>query len=233
MSGSQLSVGQPWPSADRFSHYMLQISSCAAASPASVRPSELWAGSSAREPRCVRTADKQYPDLYHASHRPPVREVRWKVPHLRLVSLRSRWPAAVPVRGMLLIELAAGFDRYVRPATLVRTCDDCNFGTYGGRCIICGSQGASLFSLPTCPRPGDRLTRAPTPSLPNDQASRTHTTAPNARGSRRTATGVPRSSTSARVGQTCSTNESTSPRCLLYPRRCGMPLPGSRLLGLC
>lgn len=32
---------------------------------------------------------------------------------------------------------------YVRPATLVRTCDDCNFGTYGGRCIICGSPGES------------------------------------------------------------------------------------------
>ena len=32
-------------------------------------------------------------------------------------------------------------DSYVRPETLVRICDECNFGTYGGRCIICSSQG--------------------------------------------------------------------------------------------
>lgn len=34
-------------------------------------------------------------------------------------------------------------DSYVRPQTLVRICDECNFGTYGGRCIICGSPGIS------------------------------------------------------------------------------------------
>lgn len=34
-------------------------------------------------------------------------------------------------------------DSYVRPQTLVRICDECNFGTYGGRCIICGSKGIS------------------------------------------------------------------------------------------
>ena len=37
-------------------------------------------------------------------------------------------------------------DSYVRPETLVRICDECNFGTYGGRCIICGSPGESLYS---------------------------------------------------------------------------------------
>ena len=36
-------------------------------------------------------------------------------------------------------------DSYVRPETLVRICDECNFGTYGGRCIICGSPGEFLF----------------------------------------------------------------------------------------
>lgn len=36
-------------------------------------------------------------------------------------------------------------DSYVRPAELVRICDECNFGTYGGRCIICGSPGVSLL----------------------------------------------------------------------------------------
>lgn len=35
-------------------------------------------------------------------------------------------------------------DSYVRPETLVRICDECNFGTYGGRCIICGSPGLLL-----------------------------------------------------------------------------------------
>ena len=37
-------------------------------------------------------------------------------------------------------------DSYVRPETLVRICDECNFGTYGGRCIICGSPGTLLYS---------------------------------------------------------------------------------------
>jgi hypothetical protein len=31
----------------------------------------------------------------------------------------------------------------VRPETLVRICDECNFGTYGGRCCVCGSPGIS------------------------------------------------------------------------------------------
>ncbi|KAI5995424.1 PHF5-like protein [Pisolithus albus] len=34
-------------------------------------------------------------------------------------------------------------DSYVCPETLVRICDECNFGTYGGRCIIRGSPGIS------------------------------------------------------------------------------------------
>jgi hypothetical protein len=38
-------------------------------------------------------------------------------------------------------------DSYVRPETLVRICDECNFGTYGGRCIICGSPGEYFFSF--------------------------------------------------------------------------------------
>ena len=37
-------------------------------------------------------------------------------------------------------------DSYVRPETLVRICDECNFGTYGGRCIICGSPGGMLVT---------------------------------------------------------------------------------------
>lgn len=46
-------------------------------------------------------------------------------------------------------------DSYVRPATLVRICDECNYGSYQvsgllliifrvqGRCLICGGQGTS------------------------------------------------------------------------------------------
>ena len=38
-------------------------------------------------------------------------------------------------------------DSYVRPETLVRICDECNFGTYGGRCIICGAPGKVFLSF--------------------------------------------------------------------------------------
>jgi len=34
-------------------------------------------------------------------------------------------------------------DSYVRPATLVRLCDECSFGSYAGRCVICGGVGIS------------------------------------------------------------------------------------------
>ena len=34
-------------------------------------------------------------------------------------------------------------DSYVRPATLVRVCDECNYGSYAGRCVICGGNGIS------------------------------------------------------------------------------------------
>lgn len=34
-------------------------------------------------------------------------------------------------------------DSYVRPATLVRVCDECNYGSYSGRCVICGGVGIS------------------------------------------------------------------------------------------
>jgi hypothetical protein len=34
-------------------------------------------------------------------------------------------------------------DSFVRPATLVRICDECNYGSYQGRCVICGNPGVS------------------------------------------------------------------------------------------
>lgn len=62
------------------------------------------------------------------------------MPDLRFVSKVAFRKVLSP--AVMLTKHAALY-RYVRPATLVRTCDDCNFGTYGGRCIICGSQGTS------------------------------------------------------------------------------------------
>ena len=34
-------------------------------------------------------------------------------------------------------------DSYVRPCVLVRICDECNYGSYQGRCVICGGPGIS------------------------------------------------------------------------------------------
>jgi hypothetical protein len=34
-------------------------------------------------------------------------------------------------------------DSYVRPCSLVKICDECNFGSFQGRCTICGGQGIS------------------------------------------------------------------------------------------
>lgn len=35
------------------------------------------------------------------------------------------------------------FSSYVRPATLVRICDECNFGSFQGRCVVCGGPGVA------------------------------------------------------------------------------------------
>eukprot|EP01125_Pyxidicula_operculata_P000917 TRINITY_DN10806_c0_g1_i1.p1 TRINITY_DN10806_c0_g1~~TRINITY_DN10806_c0_g1_i1.p1 ORF type:complete len:111 (+),score=0.96 TRINITY_DN10806_c0_g1_i1:36-368(+) len=34
-------------------------------------------------------------------------------------------------------------DSYVMPKTLVRVCDECNYGSNSGRCTICGGPGIS------------------------------------------------------------------------------------------
>jgi PHD finger-like domain-containing protein 5A len=34
-------------------------------------------------------------------------------------------------------------DSYVMPQTLVRICDECNYGSNAGRCVICGGPGIS------------------------------------------------------------------------------------------
>ncbi|KAJ0027945.1 hypothetical protein Pint_34868 [Pistacia integerrima] len=34
-------------------------------------------------------------------------------------------------------------DSLVRPCTLVRVCDECNYGSFQGRCVVCGGHGIS------------------------------------------------------------------------------------------
>jgi PHD finger-like domain-containing protein 5A len=34
-------------------------------------------------------------------------------------------------------------DSYVRPHVLVHICDECNYGSFEGRCVICGAPGIS------------------------------------------------------------------------------------------
>jgi len=34
-------------------------------------------------------------------------------------------------------------DSYVHPTTLVRICDECNYGSLQGKCIQCGGKGIS------------------------------------------------------------------------------------------
>ena len=34
-------------------------------------------------------------------------------------------------------------DSYVNPKTLVRVCDECNYGSIQGKCVICGGLGTS------------------------------------------------------------------------------------------
>ena len=35
-------------------------------------------------------------------------------------------------------------DSHVRPSIVVHICDECDYGSYHGRCIICGLPGVSL-----------------------------------------------------------------------------------------
>lgn len=48
-----------------------------------------------------------------------------------------RWPAAEQVGNP---EREADL---TRPCTLVRVCDECNYGSFQGRCVICGGVGIS------------------------------------------------------------------------------------------
>jgi hypothetical protein len=64
-------------------------------------------------------------------------------------ALPSAFPFANPTALVLLACLPAGdgkcpiCDSFVRPAILVRVCDECNYGSYAGRCVVCGGIGVS------------------------------------------------------------------------------------------
>jgi len=40
-------------------------------------------------------------------------------------------------------------DSYVRPTTLVRICDECSFGNYQNKCVVCGGEGTFMQALVT------------------------------------------------------------------------------------
>ena len=69
------------------------------------------------------------------SYWPVMRKVRWKMVRIYTIAENS----CLHLSSTLYYSPVC--DSYVRPETLVRICDECNFGTYGGRCIICGAPG--------------------------------------------------------------------------------------------
>lgn len=103
-----------------------------------------------------RTRGSAHPPLFHAclstslrrrSHRAPLREM-WVAPRSSLTIMRRRCSLTGAAPSSPL-SLASGdgkcviCDSYVRPCTLVRVCNDCDYGTYSGRCVICGGVGVS------------------------------------------------------------------------------------------
>jgi PHD finger-like domain-containing protein 5A len=34
-------------------------------------------------------------------------------------------------------------DSFVNPATIVHICDECNYGSFEGKCVVCGGQGVT------------------------------------------------------------------------------------------
>ncbi|CAM9965594.1 unnamed protein product [Ectocarpus fasciculatus] len=65
----------------------------------------------------------------------------------RIESVLRHHAAIIPAAIGRLCEKCDGkcvvCDSYVRPCTLVRICDECNYGSFEGRCTICGGPGIS------------------------------------------------------------------------------------------
>lgn len=102
---------------------------------------------------------KHHPDLIFCRKQPGVGELtrnnrlKWHSLIHKNVSTKCKQivrklncPFNVPAIGRLC-EKCDGkcviCDSYVRPCTLVRICDECNYGSYQGRCVICGGPGVS------------------------------------------------------------------------------------------
>ena len=81
------------------------------------------------------------------SYWPFMRKVRREMVRSKILLLLHETAINTFLHLHLLFYYSPVCDSYVRPETLVRICDECNFGTYGGRCIICGAPGKVLFSI--------------------------------------------------------------------------------------
>eukprot|EP00878_Enallax_costatus_P020563 GHUV01021743.1.p3 GENE.GHUV01021743.1~~GHUV01021743.1.p3 ORF type:complete len:120 (-),score=11.33 GHUV01021743.1:1069-1428(-) len=90
---------------------------------------------------------KHHPDLIMCMKQPGIGECSDHLPHHFHVLLRLLMNGYICAAIGRLCEKCDGkcpiCDSYVRPATLVRVCDECNYGSYEGRCVICGGIGVS------------------------------------------------------------------------------------------
>ena len=58
-------------------------------------------------------------------------------------------------------------DSYVRPHTLVRLCNECDFGSFAGRCTVCGAPGiADAYYCKECVQQ-EKDVRVCAPSIPH------------------------------------------------------------------
>ena len=63
-------------------------------------------------------------------------------------------------------------DSFVRPKTLVKICEDCNYGSLAGKCVICGRNGsADAYYCEECTQMGKD--RDGCPRVTNVGAART------------------------------------------------------------
>lgn len=91
-----------------------------------------------------------HPEQTHRDHVPP--------PPVRPLPIPPN-PANPPSRDLVMCRKQPGIaigrlcdkcdgkcpvcDSYVRPTTLVRICDECSFGNYQNKCVVCGGEGIS------------------------------------------------------------------------------------------
>lgn len=75
--------------------------------------------------------DKRQPTTTMSRHHPDLVMCR-KQPGISIGRLCDKCDGKCPV-----------CDSYVRPTTLVRICDECSFGNYQNKCIVCGGEGIS------------------------------------------------------------------------------------------